>query len=105
MQGNRVPVLRKLPAYELNTAIDCQPSNSFYNRWPVALFKQKWIFLQIWLTFLFAFISVKHNKLQMIHGSYHIRQESSAKQSLSPEGQRLQREQFDAAVSCVTNTK
>ena len=62
-------------------------------------------FLQIWLTFSFAFISVKHNKLQMIHGSYHIRQESSAKQSLSPEGQRLQREQFDAAVSCVTNTK
>ena len=46
--------------------------------------------LQIWLTFLFAFISVKHNKLQMIHGSYHIRQESSAKQSLSPEGQHNQ---------------
>ena len=31
-----------------------------------------------------------------------VRQEFSAKQTLSPNGQRLQREQFDEAVSCVT---
>ena len=37
--------------------------------------------------------------------SLRIRQESSAKQSISPEGQRLQREQVDEAVSCVTNTE
>ena len=33
-----------------------------------------------------------------------IRQESSAKQSMLPKGQRSQREQFDEALSCVTNT-
>ena len=37
--------------------------------------------------------------------SLRIIQESSAKQSISPEGQRLQREQVDEAVSCVTNTE
>ena len=54
------------------------------------IIQTKMDFLQIWLTFLFAFISVKHNKLQMIHGCYRIRQESSAKQSMSPEGQHNQ---------------
>ena len=34
--------------------------------------------------------------------SLKIRHESSNKQSMSPDGQRLQREQFDKAVSCVT---
>ena len=52
-------------------AIECQSSYRFYNRRPVALFKQKHIFLQIWLTFLFAFISLKHNKLQIIQWGYH----------------------------------
>ena len=33
------------------------------------------------------------------------RQESRAKQAMSPKGQHSQREQFDEAVSCVTNTK
>ena len=34
-----------------------------------------------------------------------IRQELSAEQIMSPKGQRLQREQFDEALSCVTNTE
>ena len=34
-------------------------------------YSSKNIFLQIWLTFLFAFISLKHNKLQMIQWGYH----------------------------------
>ena len=36
--------------------------------------------------------------------SLKIRQESSAKQSMLPKGRRSQREQFDEALSCVTNT-
>ena len=35
------------------------------------IIQAKIYFLQIWLTFLFAFISLKHNKLQMIQWGYH----------------------------------
>ena len=37
--------------------------------------------------------------------SLKIRQEFSVKQSISPKGQRLKREQFDETVFCVTNTE
>ena len=71
MQGNRVPVLWKLPAYELNVAIECQSSYRFLQPAASCIIQAKIYFLQIWLTFLFAFISLKHNKLQMIQWGYH----------------------------------
>ena len=78
IKRNRVPVLSRLPACELNKAIDRQPSYRSYNNIFFTNLAQFFICLYftnlitfLLLLLLFVFISLKHNKLQMIYWGYH----------------------------------
>ena len=78
IKENRVPVLSRLPACELNKAIDRQPSYRPYNN--IFFTNLAHFFICLYFTnlitfllllLLFVFISLKHNKLQMIYWGYH----------------------------------
>ena len=73
---NRVPVLSRLPACELNKATDRQPSYRPYNNIFFTNLAHFFICLYFtnlitFLLLLFVFILLKHNKLQMIYWGYH----------------------------------